>query len=269
MPRTIAALYDSRAEAEFARSRLVSRLKARSPRIIGKDTVAAVDGLDFAPEAADSYRESLRGGGYLLVAQVPNRTRPNRIIEVLEQAAGRPDLRADQHWGDEQLGVRVDLSDEMPSSDAPELPQVETSKPPESSAAPAEVPREDRARNDERTPQEELPVAREEMAPAGARVRSFTHDAPAEEQVLLNDELVEVETRPSERQLSESEIEAGGLFKDRVFEIAEMREEPVVTKVSVVRDEVIVRKKVKQRSETIRDTVRQTEIEVEDLASLD
>jgi stress response protein YsnF len=60
-------------------------------------------------------------------------------------------------------------------------------------------------------------------------------------------------------------MEAGGLFKERVFEIAEMREEPVVTKIAVVHEEVIVRKIVKERTETIRDSVRQTQVEVEDL----
>ena len=46
-----------------------------------------------------------------------------------------------------------------------------------------------------------------------------------------------------------------------------MREEPVVTKIAVVREEVIVRKTMQERTETIRDTVRQTEVEVEDLPS--
>jgi stress response protein YsnF len=44
-----------------------------------------------------------------------------------------------------------------------------------------------------------------------------------------------------------------------------MREEPVVTKTAVVREEVIVTKRVKVSSETIRDTVRRTEIELEGL----
>jgi uncharacterized protein (TIGR02271 family) len=112
---------------------------------------------------------------------------------------------------------------------------------------------------------EELRIGKREVARGGARVRSFTREEPVEQNVTLNDEVVEVEGRPSERRLSDDEIEAGGLFKERVFEIAEMREEPVVTKVAVVREELIVRKTIKERTETIRDTVRHTEVEVEDL----
>jgi stress response protein YsnF len=50
-----------------------------------------------------------------------------------------------------------------------------------------------------------------------------------------------------------------------VFEVAEMREEPVVTKTAVVREEVIIRKRISEHVETVGDTVRHTEIEVEDL----
>jgi uncharacterized protein (TIGR02271 family) len=112
---------------------------------------------------------------------------------------------------------------------------------------------------------EELRVGKREVARGGARVRSFTLERPAEEQVTLSEEIVDVETRPSERRLSDGEVEAGGLFKERVVEIAQMREEPVVTKTAIVREEVIVRKRVTERVETIRDTVRKTQIEVEDL----
>ena len=100
-------------------------------------------------------------------------------------------------------------------------------------------------------------------------MRSFTREAAAEEQVTLRDEVVEVDSRVVGRRLTDSEVEAGELFKERVFEIAEMREEPVVTKEAVVREEVIVRKVVKPRTETIRDTVRHTQIEVEDLPTAD
>ena len=83
--------------------------------------------------------------------------------------------------------------------------------------------------------------------------------------MTLHDEAVTVDNRPSGRSLPDSEVEARGLFTERVIEIAEMREEPVVTKIAVVREEVVVRKTVKERVETVRDTVRQTQIEVEDL----
>ena len=53
---------------------------------------------------------------------------------------------------------------------------------------------------------------------------------------------------------------------DRVIEIAQMREEPVIEKEAFVREEVIVRKTVQERTETVRDTVRRTDFEREELS---
>ena len=276
MSRTVAALYDTRPEAELARARLISEFRAKSPRIIAKDTLGAVDGLKISRADADSYREGLRRGGHLLVAEVPGTASAKRVIEVLEQSRGAAsDERTDQQWGDAEQGVRVELpaetSAEEPHAEeshetAAELrPEPKVEEEVEATAAPEPSPA---ARVDEaRIPvvEDEVRIGKRQVVGGGARVRSFTREAPAEEQVVLREEFVDVENRPCERQLTDSDVEAGGLFTERVFEIAEMREEPVVTKSAVVREEVIVRKTVKERTETVRDTVRRTEVEVEDL----
>jgi stress response protein YsnF len=96
-------------------------------------------------------------------------------------------------------------------------------------------------------------------------MRAFTRETPAEADVDLNEEIVEVESRPSGRRVEDADVEPAGVFTERVFEFAEMREEPVITKEAFVREELIIRKKVNARTETIHDTVRHTEVEVEDL----
>ena len=258
MPRTIAALYDSRPEAEIARAQLISGVKARFPRIIGKDTIGALEGLEIAASDLETYREGVSSGGYLLVAQIPRGTSADRVIELVVSAIGHGAEEESQDLRWDEQGVRVELPTDIPleltpadSVNASEIGQDDLE--PEVDSTPPIVPEEER------------PVATQEPAREGARVRAHTHDVPAEEQVALKVETIEVENRVAERKLSESEVEAGGLFKERVFEIAEMREEPVVTKIAVVHEEVIVRKIVKERTETIRDSVRQTQVEVEDL----
>ena len=277
VPRTIAALYDTRSEAEFARALLVSRLKAKSPRIIAKDTAAAVDDLDIAPAEADAYRDGVRAGAHLVVAQVPSGARPEQVIEVLKEAAGHVGRRGDQ-WGDGDLGVRVDLSDEFAAELAEDSIGDEA---PVEAADDQELetvatPSDHVADTTEAAEEEVAPVAEEPPPPSApeipspaARVRAFTRELPAEQQVSLKHEIIEVENRPCERQLSEADVEGGGLFKERVFEIAAMREEPVVTKVAVVREEVIVRKRLTEQIETVRDTVRHTEVGVEALPDSD
>jgi hypothetical protein len=277
MARTIAALYDSRAEAEFARTRLVSRVKARSPRIIGKDTIGALDGLDIDSSDKDFYRDKVRDGGHLLVAQAPSGVEADRIIALLEDAVGHADLRADS-----SVGVRVEFPSEHEPHDRQGTDSTDglvANRREREAAAPAMEHRTDAAVG---APQNNVPL-RERRPPwlqqealatgnppaAGARVRAFAHEVPVEQQVTLRDEVVTVDNRLSGKSLSDSEVAAAGLFKERVIEIAEMREEPVITKVAVMREEVIVRKTVKERNETIRETLRQTQIEVEDFPASD
>ena len=70
---------------------------------------------------------------------------------------------------------------------------------------------------------------------------------------------------PQGRSLSEEEIAAGGFFQERVIEVAATREEPVVEKEVVVREEVVLRKETAERVETIQDTVRRTEVDVDEV----
>jgi stress response protein YsnF len=282
MTRTVAALYDTRSEAELARSRVLSELRAKSPRIIGKDTAGAVDGLKINRSDAETYRERIRQGSYLLVAEVPSGAAPKRIIELLEQSTGAASHEGSaQRWGDADKGVGVELPSKIEPEEAKELavesaadeppaaPRIEPevaarAAPPSPGGADAPAPVEE-----ERIPvvEEELRIGKRQVVRGGARVRSFSRETPAEEQVQLREEVLHIHTRPSERRLTENEIEAGGLFTERTFEIAAMREEPVVTKSAVVREEVIVSKRVKERTETIRDSVRRTEVEIEALSA--
>jgi hypothetical protein len=52
-------------------------------------------------------------------------------------------------------------------------------------------------------------------------------------------------------------------FKEEMIEVTETTEEPVMRKQARVVEEVVVSKEVEQHTETIRDSVRQTKVEVE------
>ena len=56
----------------------------------------------------------------------------------------------------------------------------------------------------------------------------------------------------------------GDAFKERTIEVEERGEEAVVSKEARVVEEVVVRKEADQRTETVSDTVRKTEVDVED-----
>jgi stress response protein YsnF len=77
--------------------------------------------------------------------------------------------------------------------------------------------------------------------------------------VQLRDERVHVERRPVDRPVRE-----GDKFDEVVIEVTETREEPVVGKQERVVEEVVVSKDVQERTETVRDTVRRKDVEVEE-----
>ena len=56
----------------------------------------------------------------------------------------------------------------------------------------------------------------------------------------------------------------GDAFQERTVDVTTHREEPIVAKEARVKEEIRVRKEADQRTETVRDTVRHTEVEVED-----
>jgi len=53
-----------------------------------------------------------------------------------------------------------------------------------------------------------------------------------------------------------------GAFEERTVEVHQTAEEPVVSKTARVAEEVVVRKDVTERTETVRDNVRREEIDV-------
>ena len=81
-----------------------------------------------------------------------------------------------------------------------------------------------------------------------------------QEQVNLRQEHVSVERRPADRAMTGKE----NLFQERTIEATEKAEQAVVSKQARVKEEVVVKKGVDQRTETVSDTVRRTEVEVDD-----
>ena len=111
--------------------------------------------------------------------------------------------------------------------------------------------------------EEQLRVGKREVGRGTVRVRSYVVEQPVEEQVRLREERVDVERRPVDRP---ADIAAGTAepFRERTIEVAATAEEAVVGKEARVKEEVVVRKDAEERTATVSDTVRRTEVEVND-----
>lgn len=112
--------------------------------------------------------------------------------------------------------------------------------------------------------EEELAVGKHEIERGGVRVYTRVTEKPVEKTIPLREERIRVERRPVDRPATEADLNA---FKEGTIEVTEVVEEPVVTKRARVVEEVVIKKDVKEHTETVRDTVRRADVQVEPLAS--
>jgi stress response protein YsnF len=110
--------------------------------------------------------------------------------------------------------------------------------------------------------EENLEVGKRTEERGGVRVRSRIVERPVEEHIRLREEHVHVERQAVDRPLSGDERNA---FQDRDIELTERSEVPVVNKEARVVEEVKISKEVNERDEVVRDTVRNTEIDIDKL----
>lgn len=110
--------------------------------------------------------------------------------------------------------------------------------------------------------EEELEVGTRQVERGGIRVRTYVTERPVEEDVRLRDETIHVERHKVDRPAGDAEV--AGAFQDRSVEMTETDEEAVVSKRAHVIEEIVLSKDVEERTETVRDTVRRTDAEVEE-----
>lgn len=112
--------------------------------------------------------------------------------------------------------------------------------------------------------QEELVVGKREVDRGGVRVYRRVVEEPVSESVSLREEHVVVDRRPVDRAVTADDLRGG----DRVIELTETAEEAVVGKTARVIEELHVSKEAAEHIETIRDTVRHTEVDVEQVEAV-
>lgn len=110
--------------------------------------------------------------------------------------------------------------------------------------------------------EEQLQVGTRVVQSGGVRIFARTREIPVEERVQLREERATVSRRPTDRPVTEQDKP----FEDKSFEVLESREEPVVGKTARVVEEVVVGKETRRREESVRDSVRKTEVEVQQAA---
>ena len=108
--------------------------------------------------------------------------------------------------------------------------------------------------------EEELQVGKREVDRGGVRVYSHVVERPVNADVTLREEHINVLRRPVSRAATAADFAVGSAG---TIELSATGEEAVVGKTARVVEEVLVGKSSSKRTEAIHDSVRRTEVEVE------
>jgi uncharacterized protein (TIGR02271 family) len=268
--RTVTALFDQRADALKAVEELVRagiprpsvRVSPESDTPVSGTTTSSYDyGKDekgfwasladfFMPEEDRyTYAEAMHRGSILVSVNVEG-NQADRAEDILEQygtvnVAEREETWRKAGWSGYQTGATG-------SSTGAGLT---------GSAASASTAR-DLKTGEQVLPEveERLRVGKRQVSSGRVKVRSYVVETPVSEQVNLRSETVHVERRPTDRVLASGD----DAFRERSIEAVATSEEAVIAKEARVTGEVVVKKDVSDRTETVSDKVRSTKVEVED-----
>jgi uncharacterized protein (TIGR02271 family) len=264
MATTITALFDSRSDAEAAKDRLkAARVDADHVHLHDKSSTGYRDSgysshqdrgvwdsvkNAFAPdEDRHAYEEGVRRGGTLLTADVDDDC-VDEAVRVLEEANS----------------IDIDDRSSQWRSSGWDYAGAGTADAAGGASALGGFNREQNVagEREEVIPivEENLVVGKRDVNRGGVRVRSYVSEVPVHEQIRLRNEYVNVERRAVDLPLSAAD---GDAFRERTIDMTATGEEAVVGKNARVVEEVVVSKTAEEHVETIDDTVRKTEVEID------
>jgi len=220
--------------------------------VAGAATGGIVGGLvktGISEEDAQAYAEGVRRGGTLLVVNAPDNM-AQQAMDIMNRH--------------DAVDVHERMSEWRTSGwkgfDANAEPYTDTTR-----ATAKTTQTSNRMTDQGKTVlpvvEEELQVGKREVERGGVRVEKTVTEKPVEEKVNLREERVTVERRPVDRPADTADI--NNAFKETTIEMTEKAEEAVVNKQARVVEEVVVGKEVTNRTETIRDTVKRTDVDVQ------
>jgi uncharacterized protein (TIGR02271 family) len=224
---------------------------AVSGAVAGGITASLVQsGLD--EETAGYYAEGLRRGGALLTVQVED-NRADEIADIMNDYDPIDvNTRASEWKASGWQGFSEQAAAYSPSEIEEERSRYSTG----TTTAGGEEQKL-------QVVEEELQVGKREVGRGGVRVHTYITETPVQEQVNLREEHVVVERNPVNRVATEADF----AHQESTIEMEERAEELVVNKQARVVEEVTLRKDVQEHTETVNETLRRQDVEVEQMSS--
>lgn len=216
----------------------------------GAGLIESLTAAGFSEPDARHYFESLRRGQALIAVESP-RDRVQSVVEVMRRLGARA---VDEIGVDEPAPVAPPPPAEAAAEERPPAPVAATPQKRENGRDRVSVP----------VVEEQLEVGKRQVNRGGVRINSHIVEEPIEERVSLREERVTVERRPVYRDATEADLAD---FKEGSIEIHETIEEPVISKRRRVVEEIVIGRETRERTETISETVRRTQVDVEPLTN--
>ena len=190
---------------------------------------------------ARHYSDAVQNGKSLITVQAKSEDEANRAARLLDQYGA---LDIDQN----ELGANQKMAANATNQNA--TTSTNTKNADDS--------------NSVKVMEEKLKVGKRTEQTGGVRLRSRIVKRPAEAKLRLREEHVTVDRQPVDRKATEADLKN---FKQGEVTMKEHAEVPVVSKEARVVEEVSLNKEVNQKDKTIHDTVRKTEVDVEQLGA--
>ena len=223
--------------------------------------VGALTHIGVPKEHAEYYAEGVRRGGTLVTVNAPD----NQAEEAVDILNGHGAVDIEERGGSYRTGGYTGYNEAALPYTAEEVTRErDLYRAPATAAVGTTGTAGTVNAGDEQVlqvVQEDLAVGKRQVQRGGARVHTYVTERPVEESVTLHEEHVTVERRPVDRAVTGADT----AFREGSIEVTETAEVPVVAKSARVVEEVVVGKTATDRVETVSDTVRRTDVEVEEI----
>ena len=241
------------------------------------ETLDDLHDLHLPEDDIRTYQQAVRRGDYVVSANVED-DHVERVMEAMRRPEGEmydidrtedefrtANYVAPMTGARSGMGLTADTTtDESMSAAAADremLLERDTARTRGDTEATANVGTGDREVFQEA--EERLRLGKRDVAGGSVHIRSYVHEVPVEERIQLRHERVEIRRQAmDDRVLTGAEADA--VFKERSIDVTEHNEEAVVSKETVVTGEVGISKDADTEEKVVSDTVRKTEVEVED-----
>lgn len=280
MNQRVVAVFDDRRQAELAREELydVGFNRGDVNLTFGSSETTAAGAEEAAEEPSvwdrikeffgaedySAYDEASRRGHIILVATVPEK-KVDQVADILQR---HHPIDLDKHtaeWrksGWQGYGATTGTTGTTGYGTTATTGQTVPPQQPVGKTTPGQQPVTARGGIEE----QKVPIVEEQLSVGKRRenrggVLVYTHvvETPIEQDVRLQEEKVDVSRRKVDRPATDAD------FREQTIEAQGFTEQPVVSKEARIVEEVVIAKKKGERTQKVRDKVRRTEVDVQEL----